>query len=279
MTILNDVTAPQLGRLLELFPIANLRDRWPALKGSKDQLCGLIAKTGDHAAISKFIDENLSCCKQHVYIFSHGKDLKALPDSVAAGERIVSTAKSGLYVIRAQYRVYLSDPLEEITLDFLWPLRLELRPEHLIARFVVLEKSLASHFNRPYHLGGKTVDEDDVLRDLNKGGILARTDLHNGIKKLWADGFMDCFKAKYRKPKSVASEEMDEAKGIREHNPDLYKILRKSTLLSTLFEVEDKKSTVSVISADPLDGFLGFPRYTEKKGDTNEVIGQIIESN
>ncbi len=279
MPILQSATTVQIGQLLELFPVANLRDRWPALKGNKDKLGLSIAKTGDLTAISKFIDENLSCCKQHVYIFSHGKDLKALPDSVVSGETIINSASYSLCLIRVQYQVYLSKPLEEVLLEFLWPLRLELRPEHLVVRFAVLERSLASYFKRPYHLGGRTVHEDDVLSELKKDGILTPTDLHKGVKKLWAEGFMDCFKAKYRKPASVASEEMDGERGIKEHNPELYQVLRKSILLSSLFEVEDQQSTVSTISAEPPVGFLGFPRYTEKKGDTDDVIEKILSRN
>jgi hypothetical protein len=59
----------------------------------------------------------------------------------------------------------------------------------------------------------------------------------------------------------------------------MYKILRKSLLLSALFEVEDEKSTVATISAEPLVGFVGFPRYTDKKGDTDAVLEKLLASN
>jgi len=284
MPILNSATAQQVGRLLELFPIANIRDRWPGLKGSKDALCLSIAQTGDIEGISTFVNETLTCCKQHVYVLSHEKTLKALPNSVVAGEKVLGTAAAhALYLIRAVYKVYLSDPLEEVSLEFLWPLRLELLPEHLVARFVVLEKGLGSYFNRPYHLGSRSVEEDAVLKGLNKDGKLIPCDLHKGIKKLWAIDFMDCFKARYRKPMSVASEDMDGEKGIKKNYPELYAVLRKSTLLSALFEIEDpksdSKSTVSVLSAEPLVGFLGFPRYTDKKGDTDAVLDKVLANN
>jgi hypothetical protein len=285
MSILSSATAQQVGRLLELFPIANIRNRWPGLKGNKDELCLSIAKTGDIAGISTFVDETLTCCKQHVYILCHEKKLKALPDSVVAGEKVLDSTAHALYLIRAVYKVYLSDPLEEALLEFLWPLRLELLPGHLVARFVVLEKALGSYFNRPYHLGSRSVDEDAVLKGLSKDDFLSPCDLHKGIKKLWAMDFMDCFKAKYRKPMSVASEDMDGEKGIKKHNPELYQVLRKSTLLSALFEIEDpketpeSKSTVSILSAEPLVGFLGFPRYTDKKGDTDAVLDKVLANN
>jgi hypothetical protein len=118
-----------------------------------------------------------------------------------------------------------------------------------------------------------------VLKELNENEILTVVDLHKGIKQLWADGFMDCFRATYKKPMSVASEQMDEEKGIKEHNPELYKILRKSSLLNVLFEIEDEESTVSVMSAEPQVGFLGFPRYTEAKGDTDAILAKLLAHN
>lgn len=280
MPILQSANAKQIGRLLELFPIANLRDRWPGMKGGKSEVGLAVAQTGDLAGMTSFIADNLSCCKQHVYIFSHAKHLKTLPNSVLAGEKLSGTSSRATYLIRVAYKVYLSDPLEEVTLEFLWPLRLELRPELLVARFVVLEKGLSPYFNRPYHLGGKSLDEDMVLKELNENDTLTVVDLHKGIKKLWAaDGFMDCFRATYKKPMSVASEQMDEEKGIKEHNQELYAILRKSTLLNVLFEIEDQESTVSIMSAEPPMGFLGFPRYTETKGHTDAILERLLANN
>jgi hypothetical protein len=281
MQFLNSATVPELKRLMDLFPAANIRANWPSLKGHKDDLCKAIAEQHDLAAIAKFTDENLSCCKQHVYIFSHGNDLKTLPDSVVGGEGVVSVVeKHTTYVIRTQYKVYLSDPVTEAILDFLWPVRLDLLPKRLIVRFVVLERDLASHFKKEYHLGGRTVDEDGVLAELKTDGLLAATDLHKGIKKLWADDFMDCHKAKYKKPKSVASEAMDNEEGIKKNNPELYKVLQKSVLLSAVFQVgDDQKTTVSAFSSEPPLGFLSFTRYTEKRGDTDIVIQKILASN
>ncbi len=280
MPIANSAKVPDLERLLQLFPVANIREKWSALKGNKDELCKAIAQKRDIAAISEFIDENLSCCKQHVYIFSHDKALATLPDSVTAGEKVVAAGTHAVYIVSAKYKVYLSDPLEEVIVQFLWPVRLELQPEHLVVRFIVLEKALVSYFDRPYHLGGKTVGENDVLRGLNTSGTLSPTDLHRGIKKLWADDFVDCGQIKFKKPMSVASEVMDQEKGIKKYNPELYKILRRSTLLSALFQVsEGQNSTVSAFSAEPPDGFLGFPRYTDKRGDTDLVIQEILSNN
>jgi len=277
-------TAPvqEIKHLLELFPIDNIRDKWPHLKGNKAEISKAIAEARDVAAISKFLNDNLSCCKQHVYIFSHEEDVH-LPSSLPSGEQLLSTpGVQSTYLVRVRYRVYLSNPLEEKTLDFLWPVRIDLLPKHLVVRFVVLERDIGTYFDREYQLGGRSIDEDDILACLAASGHLSPTDLHKGIKKLWADDFMDCHRAKYKKPISVASEAMDREKGIKKNNPELYKVLRKSTLLNAVFHVSPDGATpctVSAFSTEPPVGFVGFTRYTEKREDTDLVIGKILESN
>ena len=73
---------------------------------------------------------------------------------------------------------------------------------------------------------------------------------------------------------------MDEEKGIKEFSPDLFQVLRKSKLHRTLFNVKDKKAGgVSAFVADPSAGYIAFPRYSESEGDTDAIIGTILQGN
>jgi hypothetical protein len=73
---------------------------------------------------------------------------------------------------------------------------------------------------------------------------------------------------------------MDEERGIREHNPTLYETLLESPLFATMFQVNpESKCDVSVFLADPSRGYLAFPRYTARKGDTDRVISEILRQN
>jgi hypothetical protein len=128
-------------------------------------------------------------------------------------------------------------------LDFLWPIRLDLTDNHVIVRFVVLEKNLSSYFDRPYLVSGRSA-------------------------------------AKYKKAISSASEVMDEELGIKEHNPALYEILVDAMLRDTLFLIPaDKGSSVSAVLIDPSNGRMAFPRYSERKGDTDAFIHAILQHN
>jgi len=282
MPIIQQATIEDRKRLLELFPLANLRQEWPTIKGLKEEICYSVAADATQPQIdkvTKFINENLSCCKQHVYIFS--RDASAtLPTTVPHGEKILEEpGVRSLYAIRVSYNIVLRDPLEDGVLEFLWPVRIELTPQYFIARFVVLEKNPSSYFDRPVYVGGKTVDEKAVLSEITASGLLSPADLNKGIKKLWADGLIDSTRTKYKTSISTASEAMDEERGIKEFNPELYAAVQAAPLYTTVFQIPEDKSSVCTFSTDPSNGIIGFTRYSEKKGDTDIVIEQILTNN
>ena len=53
-----------------------------------------------------------------------------LPHDISDGEQVLTVdASRGLYISRAKYTIVLRDPLEETTLEFLWPIKIELTPQ------------------------------------------------------------------------------------------------------------------------------------------------------
>jgi hypothetical protein len=278
--ILEDASPQDLKRLLELFPIANLRESWPDVKGTKEELCYAVAETKDLDKIKDFINQHLGCCKQHVYVFSRAADMAELPEALAGGPKVLDVGGAQvLYVVRSSYSVVLRDPLAEATLDFLWPIRVDLTDQHLILRIVVLEKTVSAYFDRPCYVADRSVDEKAILADVERIAP-ERADLHKGIKNLWENGFMDSPRTKYKKAISSASEAMDEERGIREHNPELFETLLSSTLLNTLFVIpQEKGSSVAALSVDPSSGYLAFTSYSTRKGDTDFVIHEILRHN
>lgn len=288
MPILNAASVQDLKRLLELYPVASLRDHRPDLEGAKEEICYAFAGERDPEAIAKFLDEYLSCCKQHIYVFEHKTELEALPPiDIPDGERVLESKDDDrirmLYVIKLRFRVILKDPLEEATLEFLWPVRLDFTAHHLIVRFVVLEKNIGSYFDgRSYYTDRRSLEEKAILQTLQVifRGRLESADLHKGVKKLWEDDFMDSIRAKYRKDVSTASELMDEDRGIKEHYPDLYATLTDSLLLDTVFLVTPREDfSVTAFIVDPSKGSISFPRFSENKGDTDYVVDEILRHN
>ena len=275
-----DATASvqDLKRLLELFPVASLRQAWPEQKGTKEEICFNASEGKDYGKIATFVSEHFGCCKQHVYAFE-APDGGGLPETLCGEPAAISGPSSALFVARVRYEVVLRDPLEEVTLDFPWPIRVDLVEggKYVLLRFVVLEKNVAQYFDRRCYVAGRSIEEKDVVAEVS-GWAGSRVDLHKGIKHLWGAGFMDSPSAKLKKALSMASEIMDEELGIREHNPELYEQIVENVLLGALFVISDESHGVSVFSVQPSNGYFAFPRYSDK-GGTDYVVSEILRNN
>ena len=289
MYFLKDAKVQDIKRLLELFPATILRNKWSGVKGTKEEICFAAASEQDIPKITNFLNDHLSCCKQHIYIFSHDTPLNSLPVfTIQDGEEIFkdSTEKRTrkLYIVKLKYNVVLKDPLEEAVLEFLLPICLDFIEQHLIVKFVTHEKSIGSYFEgRSYYMDSRSTDEKAILQILNNamGEHLLPTDLHKGVKKLWEDGFMDSPKTQYKKAISTSSEAMDEDKGIKEFYPEIYATVSDSLLLSALFIVTPRKDgfSVTAFSMEPSKGTINFPRYSDRPGDTDYVVNEILRHN
>jgi hypothetical protein len=290
MSLLESASAQDIKRLLELFPVSSLKTEWEEhKKDNKAEVCFAAATAKDIKRITKFISDHLSCCRQHVYIFSHALPIGKLPNiDFSGGEKISQSVSSGrvqrLYLIKLRYNVVLRNPLEESSLEFIWPFSLEFQADYLIVRFVTLEKNIVTYFEgRPAYVDSRSADEKSILQDIFTaiGTTLSPTDLHKGVKHLWSDGFMDSPKTHYKKSISTASEAMDEERGIKEFYPELYDLVKDSLLLNALFIVSprDDHFSVSAFSMEPSKGCINFPRYSDRSGDTDYVVNEILRHN
>lgn len=290
MSILNRTSVQKLQRLLDLYPVSSLRAEWPKVNGTKTEVCFEIAGQRDVPKITQFLDEHLDCCKQHIYVFEHRGKLDALPAiGITDADRILETATNDsrrfFFVIDFEYNVVLRDPLEEATIEFLWPLRIDFFEKYMLVRFVILEKNIGSYVEgRSYYVDRKSTEEKAVLAEIQ--GQLAASlglqpaDLHKGVKALWENGIIDSPKARYKKAFSTAAEAMDEDYRIREHDPDLFEIMLESPLFNSIFEIaDDQDLSVSMFSVDPSKGYIAFSRYSDNAGDTDYVIREILRHN
>jgi len=291
MGVLDEASVRSLKRLLELYPVSTIRTQWPEATGTKEELCLEIAGKRDNIdIIPTFADEYLGCCKQHIYIYSHNGKLSELPaidlpDAEKVFEMREAEQVRMLYVIKFEYSLVLRDPLQEIKLDFLWPVRLDFTAEHLIVRFVILAKDIGSYVEgRRYYIDRRSTEEKAVLKGIEEsveGNLeLDLLDLHKGIKALWDAGLIDSSQARFKKEFSTAFEAMDEKLRIKEHAPDLYALVMESLLLHTIFDIIGRNDlSVSTFTVDPSKGYIAFPRYSETKGDTDYVVGEVLKNN
>jgi hypothetical protein len=133
MPITETASKEDLKRVLELFPVANLRSHWPGIEGSKEEICGSVSGQRTRKEIISFVSSEFSCCKQHVYILRSANPPKDLPDiTLSRSEKVHGgDGHPQLHLMKATFSVVFKDHPESAEVAFLWPFRLEIIREHL----------------------------------------------------------------------------------------------------------------------------------------------------
>ena len=280
MSLLERASIQDVKRLLGAFPVTTLKDSWSQFKGSKEEICFAAAQEYDIPRMSSFMLKNFGRCKLHVYVFEPHADGTNIANVVEGAEVLdVDSAGRTLMLMKAVYSVFLKDPPEEDKMEFLWPIRIETVGRYTVLSFVVLERNPCAYFDRDCYPLSRSIDERGIVQSIERVGFV-RADLHKGTKTLWDQNFMDSFRTKFKKPKSTASEHMDEELGIKKNNPLLYEELKSSVMFVTNFQIEPEAgSCVEDFAIDPSAGFISFTRYTEGAGDADEVVEKLLEKN
>jgi len=267
-------------RLLDLFPAANLRKAFKQ-KGLKEGISHSLAASTDGKnldAIADFVDQNVEFCKQHVYVLNHDGEAE-LPESIPGGELVKADPNHALYFAQLEYTIVELEALKYSSIDFLWPIRIERHQNHLLVRFVVMEKSISSYFEGPVVIRGKTLSEDAVIAKILVDGTVSRADLNKGFKALWHQDKIDASRIRYKEPDATVTRSMDEEKGIKKTDPEAYDELRRYPLHQSVFIPNKSFAEVGPFTADPTDGFIGFTRYFKEGASGDELIRQILKNN
>ena len=208
-------------------------------------------------------------------------ELESLPETIAGGGiQELGDEVEALYLSRLTHRVLLWDPVIEKEISFLWPVHVRLANGHLVVRFVTLEKNLQTYLGQRYSPQSRSVKEEEILDGLASTHGLAISDLHAGVKALWASDFFDAFRVRFKKSHSTTTEDMDEEMGIKQHNPQLYALISDAELFRTHFKVLPRDGVaqcVATVIAEPSKGHLRFTSYSEAGDeDTGFVVDEII---
>jgi hypothetical protein len=291
ISVLTSASAQQLKRLLELFPVTNLRSYWSSLSGTKEQISMAVAGTRNINLILNFIDENVSSCKQHVFILSHNGNALTSNNFKIPGATVVKTTNSEnekriIFILEVNYEVVVKEPLGVETISFFVPVRLTITAENVVVSFVILEKDFGSYFTGGYHTAKRQGLNEKQIADLLCIGLqdeleLEHTDIHKGIKELWESGRIDVSRLKFKKGISTTTEDIDEGKGIKEFVPEIYEKAKDAPILTQLVHIKDFGDDFSIqhFTCSPSDGFLAFTTYSERAGDTDYVVQEIIKHN
>jgi hypothetical protein len=284
--LLAEATPLSLSRLLALFPVNALREKWHEQRKKADILAWA-TQNASQKEIKQFLDEYFGNCKQHIYLFTHRSDVTdlpnfRLPDAEKISERSDDNVRQFLYLAEVEFHVVYTNPLGEDRIKFLWPIRLEFVGNILIVRFVMMEKDVRTYFGEGVsRTVGRSLTEPQINAHLkNVLAELEVLDINRGIKHLWNQDRIDGTKIRYRKAKSMSTESMDAGAGVKRTYPDLYKELVKRPLFDSTFKtLEEDENEEMTFRADPSNGYLGLSSYADDGDGRNSFVSEIIRHN
>jgi len=185
----------------------------------------------------------------------------------------------GFYLASVPYAIYLLNPMEEVDIQVLWPIRIEVRDQVIIVRTFVLERDPANYSGRPSIKSVREVDEKKISQDLISLGLYP-LDINKGVKALWSSKYMDAFRSSFKKSHSTSTEVMDGEIGLRENAPEVFEELTSKPLFNTHFRTDSSiENSTGIFQINATIGKIGFTSYTEHSGDTDAVIEAILKDN
>jgi hypothetical protein len=282
--LIADASPQILNRLLALYPVSALKEKWPKHK-RKDKILDWVPANISLKEIKDFLDEYFSSCKQHIYLFTHKKDIDDLPGFRIQGGEKISDEKRGdkrylLYLAEMIYHDDFTDPLREDKIAFLWPICLEFSKDNLILRFVTMEKDVSSYFDEPSKTSSRNPTEALIVAHLESVLGLTVLDINKGIKHLWEVDRFDGTLNRFTKAKSVRTETMKPGYGFKKDYADDYETLKLTPLGPAVFLMaEGNDYSFDRFTSDPTRGMLSFSTYTHHKGDTDRFVAEILRNN
>jgi hypothetical protein len=281
MALLQAASVEQLRRLLEFFPAATLKAEWPGTKGQKKpDACEIIAKTKDVERIKSFVLAHFAHCRQHVLLLGKPENeadiLAAFPPVDTLGTLSGGTT---IYLSSVPYSVYLLNPMEEVNIDVLWPIRVDVKDKIIVVRTVVLERDPPNYSGRDCIKSVRKLDEKKIVQDLSALTFLP-LDINKGVKALWSSKYMDAFRSSFKKANSTQTEVMDGEIGLRENAPDVFNELTSKPLLNTYFRTDASiENSLGIFQINATLGRIGFTSFTENPGDSDAIIEAILKGN
>lgn len=279
-------------RLLGLFPTVKLKEVFAA-KGKKESVLEEVAAKQDSVALNDFVCAYFGLTRQHVFL---RKCREANPKATAGKlsglgkslKSVHSETESVVFkLLTLRYEVYLNDPVEIASIEFLWPVKFVVQKERVCIHMTIMEKKIASYFDAKRHptLATRGLDDCAVLLQVEEamGGPssgLEVLDINKGTKALWENGRIDAMSSRWKKSKSTTSETMDQGYLLKRDHPEAYKALKNAPLLKTAFKVlSPGEDFPEHFAADPQQGELIFSTFSENQRTVENVVREVLRLN
>lgn len=282
-----------LKRLLRSYPVKAVKEHFSITGESQDSAIDSIVVSNSAAAIKDFAYSHFNYTKQHIYVYSLGKNhnfksLKTgdipheiIKQSTAANEHLVFCLAEVTFEVIS---LHLGNAAP-VKVKFYQPVLIHAIGRYLVIRLTVLESKLTPFFpsNATLFNLTKAVDEKAIIADVLPAFVHAspmKADLNKGVKQLWESDVVDSREVKFKKATSVSKEVMDEEFMVKDKLPDVYKQLMAAPLNKTIFKYKKEDGYIcDHFVCDPSNGEIGIPLYSKDDQQVQNIINEIIRNN
>lgn len=281
-----------LTRLLRLYPVRLIKEFFHIEGMAQDEAIQQIIQGNTEDGVKNFSLNNIDSSKQHVYLYSLDGDFNRnnfvvddFPLPIIR-EDVHDGKYTFLCLPLVNFNAVVTNPFEEIEVNFFQPIKVTVKGRSLIIHATILEKNLNYQFdnNRRVLDVVKSNDENESIENIvgffRENYTVEICDFNRGIKHLWETDVIDSKYVKWKKPRSVTTESMDEEFTVKTQYPDVYASLIISPLNKTIFKyLLDNDDFCSHFTADPTKGLLSFSLYPENLNQIQNVITEILSNN
>lgn len=280
-----------LFRLLNLYPLDDLRENWQLKAKTKSDLITEILKVAEEQQIVTFCQSKHEVSKQHLFIFENeSNNLEAFPTPLLSthapsASNLANDEIHEFYLLPVTYTVVAGPPYRDVELRFLWPVAVLANKRYTIMALTILEKNIDAYLakgERAYSVD-RNLDEETILRYLTgnmpEAVTLSRADLNKGVKALWDKDKIDAPMGRWQEAKLVASATMIGKYLLKRDAPEKYKEAIKGPLLKMLFVGVDSEADFQTqFSTSASDGEIMFNRFS-KPNEVSNVVRAILTAN
>lgn len=282
----------KLSRLLHLYPVEVLREAWDLKGMTKAEIVDHIVEESPQGDIENFCRINHGRTKQRVILLNNlsGK-LKGFGDPLLGTAapiflRRTSQTLEEFYLLSVSYTAVVGPPYTEQTVNFLWPVAVEVNSATVRLTFTIIEKNIGTYLAGATNAYGvrKDIDEEGVINllvaALDDPANVERSDINKGVKQLWAEDKIDAIQTKWKGAKATLTETMDGKFLMKRDDRPAYERAIKAPLLKTVFHtlVADVKFP-GLFSVVPSEGELAVTRYPDDAEEMANVVRAILSAN
>lgn len=284
-----------LRRLLHLYPVDVLRERWEVKAQSKDALIEQVISTLGDDEIFEFSRDFHGLTKQRVMLFrNHSSTFKAIgetliDDAVPTFSKRSKRSIEQFFLLPVVYTAIVGrvgEPYKPTKLEFLWPISIVVDSTFARLNFTIIEKNIDAYLSDGFNAYDvrKEYDEKAICNRFIGGtlkpDVFEAADLNRGVKSLWNNDQIDALYNAAKTSCSTHTETMDVQKLMKRDLPDAFAQAMKEPLLKTVFRTLLPEGTYPpFFTINPSEGWLTISRYPKTSIEVDNVVRAILEAN